>query len=169
MLFVRPRESSDGLLMSFPFELGAGLRDRCRVPRRIEESSDAVVKCFDELGMGGTRLGELEERPYLDVFRRISLGGERLPGGVETGEARWNSASSARERTRLSGGLVEGVSFGGEDSRVIGSDSGTSGCLVERFQIMIVPSAPVLMRIFWSLFSRRATPVTLPVWPHSLS
>ena len=92
MLCVRPRESSeasDGRLMSFA---GGGLRDRCRLPvaRRMEESSDADVKCFElRGGTGGAsaRVGDCDERPYLEVFLRIR-GGERLPVGVETGETR---------------------------------------------------------------------------------
>jgi hypothetical protein len=56
----------------------------------MEESSDADVKCFElRGGTGGAsaRVGDCDERPYLDVFRRIR-GGERLPVGVETGETR---------------------------------------------------------------------------------
>ena len=144
MLFVRPRESSeasDGRLMSFT---GGGLRDRCRLPvaRSTEESSDADVKCFElTSGTGGAsaRVGDCDERPYLEVFRRI-LGGERLPVGVETGDIRWNSASSARERTLLNAGRVDGVSFGGDDSRVLVGNSCTSGAFVgERSHIIIVP------------------------------
>jgi hypothetical protein len=90
VLFVRPREPSDardGRLISFA---GGGLRDLCRLPvvRRIEESSDADVKCFVLIGGTGgasARVGDCDERPYLDVFRRI-LGGERLPVGVVTGD-----------------------------------------------------------------------------------
>ena len=91
MLFVRPRESreaSDGRLITFPFGLGGGLRDRCRVARRIEESSETEVKCFEVTGgTGGASVGDCDESPYLEVFRRTSLGGERFPVGVETGDA----------------------------------------------------------------------------------
>lgn len=91
VLFVRPLESSDasdGRLMSFAFGLG-GLLDRFRVVRRMDESSDAETKCFElTVGTGGiARVGDCVERPYLEVFLRTALGGERLPVGVESGEA----------------------------------------------------------------------------------
>jgi len=94
VLLVRPREpseASDGLLDSFPLGLGGGLRDRLRgEDRRVEESSDADVKCLElTVGTGGNAsVGDCVERPYRDVFRRTILGGEPLPVGVETGDAR---------------------------------------------------------------------------------
>lgn len=92
VLFVRPRESRDardGRLLSFPFGLGGGLRDRFRPLRRIEESSDAEFKCFEFTGGtgGNAKVGEFEDRPYLEVFRLTTLGGERLLVGVERGDA----------------------------------------------------------------------------------
>ncbi len=94
VLFVRPRESSEARevrLVSFVFGLGGGLRERFRPLRRIAESSDAEAKCFEETwGTGGASVGDCDERPYLEVFRRTALGGERLPlpEGVDKGEAR---------------------------------------------------------------------------------
>lgn len=75
--------------MSFVFGLG-GLRDRFRVlVRGTAESSDAEAKCFEFTGGtgGGARVGDWEDRPYLEVFFRTTLGGERLPVGVDAGEA----------------------------------------------------------------------------------
>ena len=153
VLFVRPLGSSDaseGRLMSFTFGLG-GLRDRFRVVRRMPESSDAEMKCFElTVGTGGASDGDCVERPYLEVFLRTTLGGDRLPVGVERGDALWNSANSAFERTLLRGGRLEAVSFGGDGSRliVVSIGSWNSGAFGKRSQIMIVPSAPVLMRVF---------------------
>lgn len=163
--------------MSFTFGLG-GLRDLVldlfRFDRRTPESSDVDAKCFEFTGGtgGGASVGDWEERPYLEVFLRTILGGERLPVGVEAGDALWNSAISALESTLLSGGRADGVSFGGDGSRFAKSrGSWGSDGLGERSQIMIVPSLPVLIKIFWSESrgSRRATSVTAAVWPHSRS
>jgi len=153
VLLVLPRESSEaseGRLISLAFGLG-GLRDRLRTVRRIPESSEAELKCFEfTVGTGGANVGDCVDRPYLDVFLRTALGGERLPVGVERGEARWNSANSALDKTLLSGGRLDAVSLGGDGSRLIALSTGSwnSGALGERSQIIIVPSAPVLMRVF---------------------
>jgi len=75
--------------MSLDFGLG-GLRDRFRVLVRVTaESSDADAKCFEFTGGtgGGARVGDCVDRPYLEVFFRITLGGERFPVGVDAGEA----------------------------------------------------------------------------------
>lgn len=56
----------------------------------MEESSDVEAKCFELTGGTGgasARVGDCDESPYLEVFRRIR-GGERLPVGVETGDIR---------------------------------------------------------------------------------
>lgn len=139
--------------MSLAFGL-VGLRDRCLdlalfAFLRTPESSDVDAKCFEFSGGtgGGASVGDWEERLYFEVFLR-TLGGERLPG-VDAGDALWNSASSALESTLLSGGRADGVSLGGDgsrDKRSIGSwGSGGRG---ERSQIIIVPSLPVLIKIF---------------------
>jgi hypothetical protein len=117
------RDARDGRLIFRTFGLD-GLRDRFRVLRRTEVSSDTEGKCFELMvGTGGASVGDCVDRPYLEVFRRTTLGGERFPVGVDTGEARWNSASSALERTLLNGCLVEGVSFGGDGSRLLIANS----------------------------------------------
>ena len=79
--------------MSFALGLG-GLRDRFRdlfpfVVRRTPESSEVDAKCFEfTVGTGGgASVGDWEERLYFEVFFRTTLGGERLPIGVEAGDA----------------------------------------------------------------------------------
>jgi hypothetical protein len=125
VLLGRPRvsiEASEGRLRSLPFGLG-GLRDRLRVLRRPEVSSEEDAKCFELMvGTGGANVGDCDDNPYREVFRRTTLGGERFVG-VEIGEARWNSANSALESTLRSGGLVDVASFGGETSRVFTANS----------------------------------------------
>jgi len=89
--FVRDRmsrEAREGRRVTFPFGLGGGLRERLRAFRRAEESSDAEVKCFEfKAGTGGANVGDWEDKPYREVLRRTTLGGELLPVGVERGDA----------------------------------------------------------------------------------
>ena len=91
MLLVRFRESAnDGRRASLPFGLAGGLRDLFLGELlREEESSDVDIKCLEVIsGIGGANAGDWTESPYLEVFRRTTLGGELLPVGVVTGDAR---------------------------------------------------------------------------------
>jgi len=114
-------------------------------------------------GMGGMEsLGELAFMEYFEVLRRRRRGGEVRPVGVVAVEGRENSASSALERTRRRGGMLEVSSLGGEESSGVrvGSGDMISGVRVLRSQIMIVESEPVEMSVVCSGVSSRATSVT---------
>ena len=54
------------------------------------ESSEVELKCFEfRAGIGGKGpVGDCDDNPYREVFLRTARGGERLPVGVETGDAR---------------------------------------------------------------------------------
>jgi hypothetical protein len=68
-----------------------GLRERFLEDPLGVESSEAKEKCFGFTGgIGGCSVGDCADNPYLEVFFRITLGGEDpvLPFGVEKGDAR---------------------------------------------------------------------------------
>lgn len=151
-----PRVGREGRLVTFPFGDTGGLF-RGSAEGRLDGVSSANVL----LGLVGSPcvgVLTLAARLNREVLRCSVRGGDLRP---DVGEGRWNSASSAFDKTLRSGGRPDTESLAGDGSLLVepGRESFKS-----RPHIIIVPSDATLTTLrLPSSFSIRQTPLIASV------
>jgi hypothetical protein len=162
-VFLRTPWETEGRLLTLAFGDGGGLVRTSPEGRRDGVSSATVL-----VGLAGAAcVGDLTLAARLkrEVRRWRVRGGDFRPDAgdfrPEVGEGRWNSASSALDRTLRSGGRAETESFAGDGSRLVVPGTGSSR---SKHHIIIVPSDATLTTLrLPSSFSTKHTPLMASV------